>query len=387
MALLKHSSRNRLLAPPRWWVLFSFIASGVNAEIFPLFNPLAHSASSHPSLELSSSGFIADDPVSLKDFFNDWEGEYSPESSDNYAVEMLRVDIGTTLPSGYYIGYFYQWDTLIHTNRGFVEGYYRVKNNLTSQEDQAYGLQLAINGIERHGLVVSRSWMVYRFDSAKVTFGAGVYLSYDTDSQDGILTGDGTLYSDSSYSATAISDYYYTDNLLYDLDVDDTYGIGYGMHIALRYEHQNGIMINLLANDLFARSHWKNLPYSLVYLETENQSIGDDGYVSYDPTIHGWELYKDHVQHIEPKYHIDIQKKIDLHFELSLGYEYCDGLGIPYIQTNMQTEYGTFGLQYETRFGMIGVDYRYGHVSLSLFSDGFEDASALGFSGKILYNF
>jgi hypothetical protein len=389
MVHLNLFSRKKTLLPlgSRVMVTFLFLTLSLSAEILPFFNPLKKTSENTVKLEVQ--GFIADDPVSLKDFFDDWEGDYSPKNGDNAALEMARIDLGTVIYDGYYVGYFYQRDALVKSNRGFVDGYHAVKNKLHFSSEQYYDLALGIEGIERHGAIVSKDFLLYETDTHHIHLAGAAFLSYDFDTQSGKLTGDGTIHTDDTYSAAGRADYYFMKNLLYDgWDVDETYGIGYGFHIALLYENSDyNIKVKLLANDLFSRTHWKNLPHSLVDVQTDNQTIGDDGYVEYEPSISGWETYRDFTQKISPKYHVDISKYWENGFEVEVGYENVDFVHMPYISLAKVFNEKKVELLYEHRFHSIGMTYTDEYFHISILSNGFSNASAIGISGSYVYHF
>jgi hypothetical protein len=386
MVLLNLYSRiyNLLRFRSRFILYTLFCISFVNAEIIPIFNPISNLKS---TIQLNIQAFVANDPVSLDDFFHDWDGKCSPKDGNNFALELARIDIGYHT-NDYYVGYFYQRDVIIRTNRGFVDGYYAVKNDIQPLNDTDYDLQMHIDGVIRHGIVVSKDYSIYSDTNNQLRVGLGAYVSYDTDTQSGYLKGKGVLHTDSSYDASAVADYYYMDNLLYDLDVDSTYGLGYGLHMAISYiNSQYDFAINLIANDLLSRSHWKNLPYSLVYVDTKNQTIGEDGYVEYDPTIHGWELYKDFIQKIDPKYHIDISKSFDDDIDFLLGWEYTNHLSIPYMKVSKKFDDYVLALQYDYRFNTVGIEYSSKIINLSIYSDGIANASSIGARLTLNYDF
>ncbi|RLA69860.1 MAG: hypothetical protein DRG09_04680, partial [Epsilonproteobacteria bacterium] len=167
-----------------------------------------------------------------------------------------------------------------------------------------------------------------------------------------------------------------------------TYGIGYGLHFGLLYENKTyAFKMQFLVNDLFSRTHWNNLPYSLVHIKTENQIIGDNGYVEYDPTISGWELYKDYKQIIEAKYHIDISKQFDFGYEVEIGLDSMDYLHMPYVSIAKEFDEKRVKILYEHRFHSIGASYEDKNFNISVLSNGFAQASAIGISGSYLYRF
>jgi len=357
------------------------------AEIIPFFNPLKNL--SEGTVKIHVQGFIANDPVSIKDFFDDWEGDYSPQSGENTAIEMLRMDIGTKIFDNYYVGYFYQRDTLIKANRGFTDAYHAVKNKLHFSAEQDYDLQLDIEGIERHGGIVGKAFTLYHSPAHHLQIAGSAFLSYDIDTQSGNLKGNGSIHTDDTYSAQARADYHFMENLLYDgWNTDKSYGIGYGFHLGLLYQNSTyNFKVQLLANDLFSRTHWKRLPHSQVDIRTENQIIGEEGYVEYDPTISGWETYSNFTQKISPKYHADISKEWANGLSVKLGFESIDFVHMPYISISQHFDESQVTLLYEHRFRSIGMTYTDRYFHISILSNGFSDASAIGISGSYIYRF
>lgn len=363
------------------------ITSHLQGEIIPFFNPTSTYKKSEATIRVQ--GFIANDPVSIKDFFDDWEGSYSPESGDNIAIEELRIDIGTLVYDTYYVGYFYNRNMLVTVNRDFADAYYAIKNDLEFDTQQYYDLELELEGIEEHGLMISRNIPLLDTDEHHIIIGGSAYLTYTTDVQKGALSGNGSISTDQTYSATASTDYYYMNNLLYDLDVIETYGIGYGLHLGLFYENKPyGFDIQIIANNLLSRSHWKNLPFSHVDIETFNQEINDDGHVEYNPTISGLEVYRDYIQHITAKYHLDIKKHFSHQVDLKVGVDIIGSVDIPYVSiSKIWNETQKVELIYEHRFKSKGIKYQDEHFSLSVMADGFSRASVIGISGSYIYHF
>jgi len=373
---------------------FLFIVTSIHAEIIPFFNPLKSSTNRYGTVKLQ--GFIAEDPVSLKDFFDDWGGKFSPRNGDNVAAELSRIDLGGVVFEGYYVGYFYQRDVLINSNRGFTEGYHAVKNNLKYTTERYYDLELEIEGIERNGIVLSKKFPLYTRDTHQIEIAVSGFLSYAVETQHGALSGNGRLNTNNTYDAHAIADYRFITNHLYDgwdangeRDTSRTYGLGYGFHLGLLYKNRdNGLKIELVANDLFSRSYWKNLPYSHnIEINTNNQTIGEDGYVKYDPTVKGWEIYRDFTQKIEAKFHADIAKKLYQNYEIELGIESMSYLHMPYLSISRFFGERKIQVLYEQRFRSIGISYEDESFHLSILSNGFANTSAIGISAGYLYRF
>ena len=400
MVILNLSSKSTI--PPLGGIVpnifFYYLCTQVylSAEVLPFFNPLETNTKSTSTAKIEIQGFIANDPVSLDDFFHDWKGAYHPKNGNNAALEFARIDAGSEIDDGYYLGYFYQRDTLIKSNKGFVDGYYAVKNKLHFPTDKFYELALGIEGIDRQGVVLSKSFLLYDSGDHCIEAGIAGYLSYDVDVQHGSLSGTGVLHTDNSYSAYAKADYHFIDNLLYDgwdsdaeRNTDRTFGIGYGMHLALTYVNRvYRFKIHMVANDLLAHSHWKNLPYSHdITINTKNQTIGDNGYVEYNPTVSGWEIYKDFTQTVETKYHMDISKIFLETYGVEIGFDGVDYLHMPYMAFSKYFQTKKVEFLYEYRFGSVGIKYQDENFYLSILANGFSHASTVGISGGYTYHF
>lgn len=382
MDILKQSS-NRLLpslAGGRGiFLLLLSLISGSNAQILPFFNPLQYGAN---SFVLEAQGYVAEDPVSLREFFHDWHGDYHPRSGDNVALELIRGDVGVSWQNGWYTGYFYRLDAIVRANRGFVDGFHDIKNNVKFKQEKTYDLEIGINGIESHGITLGKSFDLVQNENHRLRLAVSAYGSYCVNSQDGELHGKGVLHTDESYSASGVADYFYTHNYLYDgRDIDHQYeGYGYGFNFSLLYEdlkYRNNI--GLVVNDLFARVRWKHLPYSIVYVDTDNQRI-EDGYVEYDPTISGWELYKDHTQKIDPRYDVWFSHGFEKGYTVKLGWQKLDFLDYPYATVVYSWNGQRVDATYEHRFHSISLGYANRYFYCSILSNGFEDLSAIGFS-------
>jgi len=164
------------------------------------------------------------------------------------------------------------------------------------------------------------------------------------------------------------------------LEVDKTYGLGYGLHAGLCYtSYEQGWSFSLTLNDLLARTHWQNLPYSLVHLNTENEAIDQNGHTQYDPTISGYELTKNFTYTKEPKYHLAFHKTLSDQFGLRLELEGIERVTIPSLWLDVKhSEKEQFSFFYETRFESFGMTYQNESFIVTIASDDLHGSSSLG---------
>jgi len=341
------------------------------------------------SLTLSSSYFIANDPISLEEFFSYWKGHYHPKDGQNIALQDARVDIGGNFYKDIYFGIFHKYNVLIKTNKDFTDLYYTAKNKEDFYHDRDYLLNLDIYGIKQSGIVISKNSTLYQDDEHSFKLGGALSLSFGHDMQEGSISGEATSLSEKVYQASAESRYHYTHNYLYDLDVLSASGIGYGADIALAYTNTKyDIGLKLLANDVFSRMYWKKLPYSFVSIQTENKTLDKNGYLIYSPSVSGLEKYTDFTQHIEARYHFSIKKKFYDYVVLSCGLERVYGENFPYIRFDEAVSQSKdIGVYYETRFKSFGFDYRYKNFFLGFSTDALSHFTALGLRGGFQLSF
>ncbi len=357
----------------------------LHADVIQFFDPTE--TFQNKTLQVNSKTFIANDPLSLKEFFNDWQGKYTPKNTQNIALLDSRLDVGGRVED-FYVGYFYQYNVLIDTNRDFTDFLHSVKNKNDLINGRVYTPKLDIASIKQNGLLLSKSLKIFEDD--KYTFGLGgaFYLSYGLEMQDGTVNGSITSASTKDYDVTASSSYHYTHNYLYDLDVKNAYGYGYGSHLGLYFEHKGHLLkIKFLVNDLASRMYWKNLPYSKILLKTKNKSYDESGYVKYAPSISGLEQYGNYTQTLSPSYKFESSFKIkDTTFIGGIEHKYK--INFPYLKMVYKfSQIQTFDIMYESRFGSFGFGYGYKWLKVGMIANKLTNFSSFGFNTSFAYGF
>ncbi len=347
----------------------------VRADVLSFFDP-----SKASSFNTSFSYFLANDAISLKEFFGDWKSHYHPKTGENIALQDMSLQIGGSYYKGYYLGLFHRYDVMIKTNRDFTDLYYTIKNKKKFHHDRGYGLDLDIYGLRASGLRIARDMLLYHDSQARIMMGVGGEVFFGHDMQEGEIRGHGISTSEKSYHISASSRYNYTKNYLYDLDVSSANGLGYGLDFAISYENSvYGFVAKLIANDIASRVYWKDLPYSFVDIETKNKSTDADGYAKYAPSIHGLERYRDFKQKIEPRYQLKFSQKLFEKGMLSAGVSHAYAENFPFIRWDeVLDDAQKIGFSYESRFGSFGIDYRYKDFALGVMSDSLRDFSSFG---------
>ena len=365
--------------------LLAALSTGAPAGLFSLFDPIE--ANEEDAVYFKTQAFIADDVVSIHDLFHKWHGRFHPKGGDNLALDDARGDIGMSKKGWGYVGYAYRHQAFTRASRDLALLTWQQLNHKDFTLGKEYDLDLAIKGYETDGIVFAKSLTLTDTATQRLTVGIGFSLLHGYNMQDGYLKGTARAESRKEYSFQAVSDYRYTRNYLYRLDVDDADGDGFTTHLSLDYRYGR-IRCHLLVNDLYGRITWHDLPYSFVELNSDNKSYDDNGYIVYKPTVKGVELYRDYTQKLYKKVRLEAGYGWDEATELHIGADNVRGEWFPY--GGMHRRFGddlAAGVSYDTRYGMVGVDIFYKTFSLTLKSNDIEDPWAMAFSFGYRYLF
>ncbi|WP_457598303.1 hypothetical protein [Hydrogenimonas sp.] len=349
-----------------------------DAGLFSLADPLR--LDSAAALQIHVQALVADDPVSVHDLFNRWQGAFHPKEGTNLAVDDARTDIGFSTERWGYFGYTYRHQSFIRTNRDTVLLAWQQLNDIDFTPGKRYDLRLQIDGFEVDGLLYAKRFEPIRTAYGTLRIGIGVELLRGRNMQEGYLYGDAVANSQKDYDFNAVSDYRYSENYLYNLRVEKPDGYGYTSHLSVEWRDGNS-SLRLLCNDLWGEIRWRRLPYSHVNVSSATKSYDENGFVIYNPTISGIEKYIDATQRLYRKWRTEGSFKVGRHTLVTAGSDWVKGYAFPYAGIAYRFENGLqTALSYENRFGMFGIGLDYKTFRFALESDRINDPSALALS-------
>lgn len=375
---LSHSKQKLLVLSASIIVLFE----SASADSLSLYNPLNIPKKS-TNLYSNTQTLLANDAYSLKGLFNDFNGDFYNRDSDYFAVGDIRHDTGIYLKDIGYIGYTYRQEAVIKASSDAILLIHQTNHDLNLTRGKNYGLNLDIEGFETHGITFSRTLPTYRNNGLEVSLGVAGELLYGTKTQHGNINGQGQVLSEKDYDLTLQSNYFYTENHLYDLDVNSPTAYGYTTHIALLAKYDK-YSLSIIVNDIYGKLYWKNLPFSDVNLASGNKNYNDEGYVEYSPIVSGLELSKDFTQTLMPKWRMESGYQFSEISLLNIGTEHIFGIYLPYLKYTHFYDDTIVSMSYENYFGMFGVDVNYKSYYIGIHSNGLIEPSAasinLGFN-------
>ena len=121
-----------------------------------------------------------------------------------------------------YMGYIYRKEAVVKTSPDTMLLVNQASNELDLTIGKNYDLHLEIEGFEVHGVTFANSFPLYGKGRWDIQLGIAAELLYGTEVQDGYVNGDAAALSENDYDFTFNSNYLYTENYLYDLDVAGT---------------------------------------------------------------------------------------------------------------------------------------------------------------------
>jgi hypothetical protein len=354
------------------------------AGVIPLFNP-SSSKKYHHSFSLKVNTYLANDSFTLKDLLlNEMKGDEHIQSGDNVALAIGRFDLGYGDEKYGYIGYTYREEIFLKASQDTVELIYEATNKVDLEVGKYYDLYLLLKAYEMHGMTYANSLQIKK-NAWNITLGVAIEALYAKNMQDGYISGYAVANSEKDYSFSGVSHYNYTHNYLYDLTVNPSDAYGYATHFSLALE-KGDFHFLLLANDLFSKLYWSALPYSDVYLSSDNKEYDEDGYVKYKPLLHGQEGYRKYKQSLMQKYRAEASYNYNSNVVYTLGSDYIEGIYLPYIackyswQDDVSVKVG-----YENRFGGFSLEGEYKNFTLAFNADDIFSPSALGVSIAVYF--
>jgi len=350
-----------------------------------MFNPIDLPSKKY-TVYVNTQTLLVNDAFSIKGLFDDFHGKFTSKNSDYLAIGDIRYDIGLIMAEGFYMGYTYREEAMMNTSSDTMKLVNKVSNKLNLSLGRTYQVSLDTEGFEVHGFVLSKILTFYHSNTLDVKFAMSGELLHGIQIQHGSASGNALAIADKDYDFLWKSHYLYTENYLYDLEVDKITSSGYTIHMAL-YIQYNQMKLSAIVNDMYGKLFWKNLPYSDVKLSSDNKHYDNNGYVMYSPVLSGFEGTMMYTQTLMKKWRVEGSYDF-WNSNFKLGTEYINETYLPYIEYTQAYENGIIStVSYETYFGMLGVNLRYKNYSLGIKSNDIIEPSAMKISLGLQYQF
>jgi len=358
-------------------VIFLTISTSAFAGVLPFFNP-SDITNKNNSFYIHLNAFLADDSFALKNSLNGKTNTPHIKSGTNIDLGDIRTDVGYNSKKYGYFGYIYRGEGVIKANEDTIKLIYLVENNRELPIGRYYNFNVSIKAFQAQGVEYAKSFDIYHKNTNIVNIGFGFEALNGINMQDGTIHGHAIQISRNDYDFNIFTNYNYTHNYLYKLHVNKASSYGYSSDLSF-YVKKNNISLLLLANDIFGKLYWKNLPYSNVRLVSHKKNYRGNSLIS------GREWHKNFTQTLLPKYRVQLAYKHKRYF-FKLGSDMMYGIYMPYIESDYMVASGfSLGLGYETRFHSITLKSQYKNFSFNVQVDNIFKPSTLGLSISYLF--
>ena len=333
--------------------------------------------------------FAASDDVAAMQFSRNWNGPFTPKTGGNLSIAEGRIETGFAWDS-WRFSTLLREEAIVDTNADTAAIYRDNKQHLSVPQGRSFLVKLGMEGFEAKGLRLDKGFLVELGNGTSLRIGGGFSL----------LDGMRVRIAGANGTAASTSTGYAYNVTLQDQNSRGSYpfissaipsGRGYSTDVGAILSLPGGGRVDFAANDLVARMHWYNMPYTFETANSNTVTRDASGYISYNAVLNGYNDLRRRtvVQKIPPKYHLDYLAHFR-GFDLSAGADRVWGYWLPQAGMSLRL-YGNWRLDLDRdfRFGSNGVavSSRYVHFGIRSGSLDMNQSRALGLSAGLSFPF
>ena len=320
--------------------------------------------------------FSYSETVPIETTLHGWEGDDFQSGERQWTWNWVELGVQY---QHWAVGVLQRYDYDLRFAKQTAEFYWLVANKKDLPAGKQYDLDLQVNALHSSGIRFSY------FDRLNDSFNYRVGLAYLEANYmlDGQITGNATADSDSSldYDFQAEVDYHYIEDDLFDRIVDKPKGKGVALDFEFNYQITPETHWHFQVRDLFARLYWRNSPYTQGAATSDRKEYDEDGYVSFNPVLTGYEGISDtYVQRLEPRWYSKINHQLSADYAavLQLRYQYEHALFS--LGGNYKVSDGHhLGLSYWPVNQTLELHWDHRKVKLAVAADAFKSSEARSF--------
>lgn len=338
-------------------------------------------------ISLSFNFFAANNAISLKNITSSWEGDYKTPKNRFITLLFSDFEIKYKKDDSFCISYILKSNFVLRASSDFADLLHTVKTEGDLPIGRVYDLSLFAEGFIADGLKVKNKVyerktgdLFYRLDfSFSLLNGRFV--------QDLKIDGFASAIGKKSYSFLSDVEYYYSENYLYDLDVNGPKGFGYDSSLAFKLRYKK-YSFDLNVDNLLGRIYWQDTPFSDVHLKSDNAVTDENGYTKYNPSVYGYEGKKKFVQKLNRVWNLSLGYEFE-NFSFFLEEFYTAKISSPGCKVVKKFKNFSLSLKYENLFKTFTASVFNKNLFFSFGSDDFSLSKAKAFSlrGGFMYRF
>jgi hypothetical protein len=314
-----------------------------------------------PFVKIDSLTYSA--PVAITTaIFDEWEGEYR-RGERQWTWNWFETGL---LWRQFGLSYVRRYDYDIRSSEDTSELLGLTKNKEDLPLGRVFNLELEAHVFHAQGIRLhySNSFMGGRI---KTSLGAS-YLQSDYLIA-GTLQGQATIIADKDYDYQGSVHYQYTEDMLFDRQVEDVKGQGFSFDFNALIQISPSWSASLQITDLFGRIYWDDLPYTDAFVNSDRKTYDEDNYVHIDPALQGIESnHQLYTQKLSPRWAINTEYTYSRYIALLEGHMQYDFF-LWAVGGGIKTQYGLVSLKYWPINAAVGVGYKYNDIEFSLTTD------------------
>jgi len=328
--------------------------AGALESVLAFGNP-AEIASGGTGVSAGLHYFIGNDPLSVRRYQNDWQGSYRPRNGLNLGQLTARAEAGV-YAAGWRLSAVKRMELLIESGRETTDFYHLYKTREAVPPGQRYEVDLNYAGYEAKGWRLDTAWNWKSSGGHDFNFGLGYSWLEGNRVRAGAAQGSFASLGGGKYSYAVTMDDVYTGKT-YPFQTPGTpEGSGGSADLGLEWKTPEGARLQLIANDLLGRMHWRDVPGTTAIANTGVTGTDANGYIIYGPTLSGRNARRDFTQRLPVRWGLgaeipwrDYYALASLsHLQntyyplLALGWKFAEGWRV---QADYDLRFKTFGLR------------------------------------------
>lgn len=369
--------------------LLALISGPAHAGLLGLSNPADMTDRQGIHAFLHGHYFIGSDYIAVKEFSENWNGEYTPRSSRNLALLNGRAEAGASWNT-WRIAALYRKEVFIESSRGITDMVYYNKQHISVPAGQSFGINLRVEGFDADGIRLDKGFALTSSNNMAVSAGIGLSLLHGKSVRIG--RADGT-------AASTVTGY------TYNATVEDSYskatypfirnatpiGHGYAVDAGIKLAWTDGSLLELSANDLIGEMRWDNMPHTIMTANSDTLARDASGYIYFNPTVSGVnDLNRRTInQKLAPKLSGKFTYPVSA-FDISAGTDWMKGYLFPeasvayHLNANWKSAFS-----YDFRFKTVGlgIEHKWLYLHVRSESASLAKTKAYGVDGGVKASF
>jgi len=293
----------------------------------------ADASAKNRTIFFEASAFYNTEPINYDAFTNEWDGHFF---GGRKAIALSNIETGGTY-NNWRLSIFQRTVSYLDFSSETAEIVYLTHNKLPLEKNRRYKVDLTVKHMISDGVRIGRNFI----NTNKFRLNIGSAILSGKKIFDGKLTGYVHASSESDYNFENVYlDYYYSKDKLFAHDAENPSGVGLSFDSELEWKPNNQIVLTWYLGDIFAFIDWQDAPTTTAFIDSDNKTYDENGYVKIEPLIRGHQSEKQFRQQLPIHSNLKISSKLSATQSLILAYQYTDVTSFAEIGLSQQIGYG-----------------------------------------------